>query len=79
MAPWLFHPQTFKSGMIKFGMAEWVCWLDSIPRGDDERTAKEKVNARRGLGNKPTWWTWRADTMRNWRNFQCLLSSGTCL
>ena len=63
MAPWLFHPQTFKSGMIKFGMAEWVCWLDSIPRGDDERTAKEKVNARRGLGNKPTWWTWRADTM----------------
>ena len=67
MAPWLFHPQTFKSGMIKFGMAEWVCWLDSIPRGDDERTAKEKVNARRGLGNKPTWWTWRADTMRNWR------------
>jgi 1,3-beta-glucan synthase len=67
MAPWLFHPQTFKSGMISFGLAEWVCWLDSIPRGDDERTAKEKVNARRGLGNKQTWWIWRAETMRNWR------------
>ena len=28
LAPWLFHPQSFKEGMTWRGFTEWACWLD---------------------------------------------------
>ena len=75
LSPWLFHPQSFKEGMVWHGFVEWACWIDfglerSSTSGNgrvesDERSGfKTGVPGTRNLGS---WHAWNAERLKAMR------------
>ena len=68
LSPWLFHPQSFKEGMVSHGFVEWTAWvdfgLDRAGDGDLATSATPEVPAR----EKGSWANWNADRLKALRS-----------
>ena len=70
LSPWLFHPQSFKEGMVWHGFVEWTAWIDfGLDRaGEKEENAKEKSGRASGFRETGSWAAWNADRLKALRS-----------
>ena len=64
LSPWLFHPQSFKEGMVWQGFVEWMCWIDFAIEREGGQARSTGVANTQGLGS---WSTWHAERLSSLR------------
>ena len=69
LSPWLFHPQSFKEGMVWHGFVEWACWIDfGLERSatNKSETGEQKTGVP-GTRNVGSWHLWNAERLKAMR------------
>ena len=69
LSPWLFHPQSFKEGMVWHGFVEWTAWIDfGLDRAGERDENAENGSGASGRRETGSWAAWNADRLKALRS-----------